>query len=345
MPPPTLKRPTSRPLEENLSASRLLARLTAPVAPLRLDSFLIQYGFAPRKEARQFCRLNDVEIQTHDGTKQPVRLLSGSVKVDPTRIVINDERPAFAGQQLHLIMHKPRGVVCTRASDEGKTVFSLLPPDFPRREPPLSSIGRLDKGASGLLLLTQSGTLHERLASPRRSAKKTYVVSLERPLRGHEAAAFARGGLELLDGHKCAPALLTPHLTNGQLCRVSLHEGRFHQLRRMFAAVGHVVTGIHRDSFAGLSLSESGVLEGQWRLMTTDELRTVLASSTSGTGGAEGDYAAAVLGSRRQRRRDRRGGESLDATGDQTVAGRRKWVRSAGATGEEDGSSEADEIT
>ena len=354
---------------------------------MRLDSFLTQYGFAARRDARQFCRFNDVEQHADDGAAErmsvatatndeatlrgagrvtrdaddtntlalgakepldstaatnaarhsarsataaaaspppaPTRIVSGATKVHPSRVTVNGERPPYAGVPLHLVLHKPRGVVCTRAEGEGRTVLDLLPPAFARREPPLCTVGRLDKGASGLLLLTQSGALNERLASPRSGCAKSYVVALAAPLRGHEAGAFAAGGLELVDGHRCAPAELTPHRTQPHLCRVALHEGRYHQLRRMFAALGHTVTGIHRAAYGGLSLAATGLPEGQWRLLSEAELRTVLESSRAVESTAAGG--------------DRRAASAIDVAGDHGVVGRRKLVRTRGAAQEEEG--------
>jgi 16S rRNA pseudouridine516 synthase len=256
-----------------------VAELLAPITHVRLDTVLMQAGLVPRKYARQFCRNWEVREAQADGSLRPIA--TGATKVDPARVVIDGKPVPYAGVPLHLVMHKPAGVVCTHADDEGDTVYDLLPRAFGLRKPMLSTVGRLDKDATGLLLLTQSGVLNARLTSPARPCAKEYVVSLAAPLSvdGREAAAFAAGTLELADGTIAKPAKLERHATLAHVCRVTLQEGRYHQIRRMFADVGHTVTGIHRVAFGGLRLSALGLGPGEWRLLTREEMTTLLLSS------------------------------------------------------------------
>jgi len=200
--------------------------------------------------------------------------MTGRVKVDPSGFAVNGEALGYTAELLTIAMHKPAGFVCTHALDEGKNVYSLLPAIFQLRKPLLSSVGRLDRMATGLLLFTQDGSLNARLSSPASGCTKEYIVSLEQPLStlGVEAAAFASGRLQLVDGSVCEPADLSPHAALRSVCRVALRQGRHHQLRRMFAAVGHAVTGIHRASFAGLSLHDLDLPAGAWRVLTPVEV-------------------------------------------------------------------------
>jgi pseudouridine synthase len=126
-----------------------------------------------------------------------------------------------------------------------------------------------------MLSHSHAGRLAHRLTSPLHACPKEYLVSLAGPLLGHEAPMFASGRLQLSDGAVCLPALLSPHRTLPDVCRVTLWEGMYHQLRRMFAAVGHDVTGIHRTGFGGLRLADLQLQPGEWKQMNEMELETV----------------------------------------------------------------------
>ena len=255
------------------------------VAPMRADNLFAQAGLCLRREARQFCRGHDVQAAVLP-QRRAARVLTGATKLDPASVTVDGEPlPHRPGVPLHLALHKPPGFTCTHALDEGRTVYELLPSEFQLRSPQLATVGRLDKHATGLLLLTQSGALNARLASPRSGVPKEYVVSLAQPLGDdlREVRAFASGTLALVDGSRARPAVLTPHRDPAlrHVAKVVLAEGRHHQLRRMFAAVGHTVTGIHRTAYGGLRLPELGLAEGEWRPLRDDELAALLAASAS----------------------------------------------------------------
>lgn len=265
---------TSAPARSKLP-SWLLAAAKEASKEVRVDNLLSQAGFCARRDARQFCRKYEVLAQHEDGTRE--RIMVGRTKVAPSELRVEGEALEYAGEMLHLVMHKPPGVVCTHSDYEGKSVYDLLPTTFGMRKPLLSTVGRLDKMASGLLILTQNGKLNALLSNPtisRGGCAKEYVVSLEDELSesGVEAAAFSSGRLQLVDGSICEPAALVPHATRRNICKVTLTQGRHHQIRRMFASVGHAVTGIHRVAFGGLRLPDLGLAEGQWRQLTEDEL-------------------------------------------------------------------------
>lgn len=182
---------------------------------------------------------------------------------------------------LHAVLHKPPGLLVTAATNEGPTVFDILPDEWRYRTPPLHAIGRLDRMTSGLLLLTQSGELTERLLSERRRVRRVYVCRLQRPISpgGAEVGAFASGALELVDGHVCRPARLEVHPGDPHLARVTVWEGRYHQVRRMFAAVGNRVLQLRRVRFGELSLDGLGLREGESRALTASELYALLLST------------------------------------------------------------------
>ncbi len=166
-----------------------------------------------------------------------------------------------------LMLHKPTGYTCSRA-DQGQLVYELLPPRFLARKPALSSIGRLDADTSGLLLFTDDGPLLHRLISPKSNLPKTYDATLARPLEGHEADLFDSGELVLRGETKpLLPAKL--EVTGERSARLTLTEGRYHQVRRMFAAAGNHVETLHRSQFGPLTLGD--LPTGHWRLLTASE--------------------------------------------------------------------------
>ncbi|MFN3313132.1 MAG: pseudouridine synthase [Hyphomonas sp.] len=178
-----------------------------------------------------------------------------------------DGQPLDPAPGIVILMHKPAGFTCSH-SDQGKLVYDLLPPRFLKRDPKLSSVGRLDSDTSGVLLFTDDGALLHRLISPKSAIEKTYEATLARPLEGHEAALFASGTLVLRgEDRPCLPARLK--VTGERTARLTLTEGRYHQVRRMFAAAGNHVEALHRSRFGPLELGD--LAEGAWRLLTEAE--------------------------------------------------------------------------
>lgn len=206
-------------------------------------------------------------------------IAAGRVTTRDGRPVTRDERPsadelAVDGEPLDppaplsLMLHKPTGFTCSR-EDAGRLVYELLPPRFLKRQPALGIAGRLDKETTGLTLLTDDGTLLHRIISPRKQVWKKYRAVLARPLAGHEAALFASGTL-LLEGEKtpCAPARLEPLAPTE--ARIWLTEGRYHQVRRMFAAAGNHVEALHREAIGGLELGS--LAPAHWRVLDAADL-------------------------------------------------------------------------
>lgn len=188
-----------------------------------------------------------------------------------------DGEPLDPAPGLLLMLHKPAGFTCS-TKDQGRLIYDLLPPRFKLRDPVLSTVGRLDRETSGLLLLTDDGTLLHRIISPKSEIAKVYEADLARPLRGDEAAIFASGTLML-------ESETTPLLPAGfealgpQRARLTLHEGRYHQVRRMFAAVGNHVEALHRPQVGGLTLGD--LPEGQWRILDEADRAALFAGAAS----------------------------------------------------------------
>lgn len=241
----------------------------APMA--RLDRLLANLGYGSRREVTSLVRDGRVVL---DGA--PLKDSGQRIAVTPDL----PERMTVAGAPidppapLTLIMHKPLGVVCSHR-EAGRSVYELLPHRWRAREPGLSTIGRLDKDTSGLLLITDDGPFLHRVISPRSHVAKRYLATLARPLSGDEAALFASGTL-MLEGEKepLAPAVL--ETLDPKLARLTITEGRYHQVRRMFAAVGNHVEALHRESIGGLALP-GDLAAGEWRRLTGAETDLIFA--------------------------------------------------------------------
>lgn len=223
---------------------------------MRVDQILSRYGYCSRREAWGWVKAGRVVVEG-------VPVEAADDRVDPHRVQI-DGRGVEAVDGLMAMFHKPLGVVCSRDGREGPSVFDLLPEQWSRRNPPVATVGRLDKDTTGLLMITDAGEWVHRWTSPKHHCEKEYAVTFEGMPRGGEVALFASGSLRL-DGEDrpCLPARL--EFTGPGTARLFLVEGRFHQVRRMFAAVGLNVVRLHRPRFGDYELGD--LPEGQWRLV------------------------------------------------------------------------------
>ena len=182
-----------------------------------------------------------------------------------------DGEPLDPPAGLTLMLHKPVGFTCS-TKDPGSLVYDLLPPRFRQRAPLLSTVGRLDRDTSGLLLMTDDGALLHRIVSPKSALAKVYLADLAQDLRGDEAAAFASGTL-MLDSETTPLAPVAMETLTPRRARLVLTEGRYHQVRRMFGAMGNRVTTLHRERIGGLSLGD--LPSGQWRALGAVDLETL----------------------------------------------------------------------
>jgi 16S rRNA pseudouridine516 synthase len=235
----------------------------------RLDRLLANLGYGSRKDVQALVAagkvvldgkaLKDSGARIAVDATLPERMTIRGVAVDP---------PA----PLVLIMHKPLGVVCSHKED-GEKIYDLLPRRWRLRDPGLSTVGRLDKDTSGLILITDDGDFLHRVISPKRHVPKTYLTTLDRPLAGSEGEVFAAGTL-MLDGEEkpLLPAQL--HVVDDRTARLTITEGRYHQVRRMFAAVGNHVVELHRERIGGLTLP-ADLEPGQHRILPAAEAETV----------------------------------------------------------------------
>ena len=236
---------------------------------VRLDKLLSGLGYGTRSEIQKLARAGGVELEGAALTDAAARVPLGPDLPDRLKI---DGRPVDPPPGLVILMHKPLGATCSHKED-GALVHDLLPPRWRRRDPAISTIGRLDKQTSGLLLLTDDGDLLHRVISPKRHVAKVYRAGLARPLTGREGAIFASGEL-MLEGEAkpLAPAIL--EVISPTDARLTVTEGRYHQVRRMFAAVGNHVESLHRERLGGLGLPDD-LAPGEWRLATEGEVAAI----------------------------------------------------------------------
>lgn len=236
---------------------------------MRIDKLLSNMGYGSRTEIGRLAQAGGVVLDGADVADVSKRI---PVTPDLSQRMQIDGAPLDPPPGLVLLLHKPLGMTCSHKED-GALVYDILPDRWRRRDPALSTIGRLDKETSGLLLLTDDGDFLHRVISPRRHVAKVYRAKLARPLAGTEAALFASGEL-MLEGEAkpLAPAEL--ETITPLEARLTVTEGRYHQVRRMFAAVGNHVEALHRERVGGLTLPDD-LEPGQWRLLTPEEAAAV----------------------------------------------------------------------
>ncbi len=240
-------------------------------ATSRLDRLLANLGYGSRREVQALARNGRVAL---DGA--PVRDAEGRLALTPdleARLTI-DGRPVDPLPGVVLMLNKPLGMTCSH-KEAGPLVYDVLPTRWRARDPAISTIGRLDKETSGLLLMTDDGDLLHRVISPKHHVAKRYRVTLDRPLNGQEAATFAAGGL-MLEGETrpLLPAVMETVSPTQALLTIT--EGRYHQVRRMFAAMGNHVTALHRERLGGLALPDD-LEPGAWRRLDAAAIAAIFA--------------------------------------------------------------------
>ena len=227
---------------------------------MRADRFLSVSGICTRSEAKKVIRAGRLK-------KNGVPVTKPEVKLDPAKdeLFLDGERLCHEEHE-YWILNKPAGIISATEDPRHETVISYM--GLKRRN--MAPCGRLDIDTEGLILVTDDGALVHRLLAPSSHVDKVYEVSYEGTLP-EDAAKRTAEGLLLEDGTKCLPAELTDI---GNPARIILREGKFHQVRRMFAAAGHEVLELHRFRFGPLNLDGS-LLEGEWRELRPEEVQTL----------------------------------------------------------------------
>ena len=232
---------------------------------MKLLRLIANLGYGSRKQVTAMFR--EGLITDVDG-----EVLYADDVIEASKVLVEGE-PLDPPSGILLMLHKPVGHTCSH-KDQGRLIYDLLPPRFHIRKPALSSVGRLDRDTSGLLLMTDDGALLHRIVSPKSKLPKVYRATLAEDLRGDEAATFASGTLMLeSETTPLLPAEL--EVITPREARLTLHEGRYHQVRRMFAAVGNHVETLHRERIGGLSLD--GLESGQWRPLDASDIAHLFA--------------------------------------------------------------------
>lgn len=228
---------------------------------LRMDKLLAQGAGLSRADAKRLLASGSVTV---DGV--PVR--SAGAKADPDRstVCLNGKRLLWQAHA-YLLMNKPLGVVSSTDDPSSKTVLDLVPPSLMRKG--LFPAGRLDKYSEGMLILTDDGEFAHRILAPRHHLPKTYTVWLDAPILNDALAAEFQKGVYLGGGERSSPAIL--EILAPDRGRVTIYEGIYHQVRRMFDQNGAHVTRLFRTQIGGLSL-DPALLPGEVRPMTEAEL-------------------------------------------------------------------------
>jgi 16S rRNA pseudouridine516 synthase len=234
---------------------------------MKLVKLIANLGYGSRKDVSQMFRAGRI-------TDLAGEVLYADDVVPHDHIRIDDE-PLDPPNGLVLMLNKPLAVTCSR-KDPGRVVYDLLPPRYNVRTPVLSSVGRLDRDTTGLLLFTDDGALLHRIISPKAQVSKVYEATLAQDLRGDESELFASGTL-LLESEKepLAPAAL--EVLGPRHARLTVTEGRYHQVRRMFAATGNHVETLQRIAVGGLTLGELPL--GEWRVLSADEIALIFSGT------------------------------------------------------------------
>jgi len=236
---------------------------------MKLVKLLANLGYGSRKDVAWMFREGRV-------TNEAGEVLYADDQVEHARIRVDGE-PLDPPTGFTIMLHKPTGYTCS-TTDPSKIIYDLLPKRFQLRSPVLASVGRLDKETSGLLLMTDDGKLLHRIVHPKSHLEKVYEATLAHDLKGDEVSVFASGKMKLeSEREPLAPAVL--EIISPRSAKLILTEGRYHQARRMFAAVGNHVETLRRSRIGGLTLGD--LPSGEWRVLTSEDLETLFSAQAN----------------------------------------------------------------
>lgn len=233
------------------------------MSAVRLDKYIADTGVASRREAKELIKAGRVRIDSAIAA-------SAEQKIDPeVSTVYIDGQSIEYKKNRYIMMNKPNGVLSATEDKGQQTVIDLLPETLRKQE--LFPVGRLDKDTTGLLLLTNDGVFSHSIISPRRHVAKVYRAAVTGVLDESDIRAFEEG-IVLADGTECMPAKL--EIERPSVGLATVYEGKYHQVRRMFAARGKHVTALHRLSIGGLHLDPS-LKSGQFRELSREEIDSI----------------------------------------------------------------------
>lgn len=226
----------------------------------RLDKRLVGTGNWSRKEARELAKAGRITVNG-------MVVRQSDLKVDDSDLIAVDGTPIEAAGPVYIMLHKPAGLVSATEDHREQTVLSLLPERYQKLG--LFPAGRLDKDTEGLLLMTNDGALAHRLLAPKSHVDKVYYVEVDGILDESDCAAVERG-MTLGDGYVCLPGRLEL-LEDHRSAHITIHEGKYHQIKRMMAARGKPVIYLKRLKFGPLVL-DAELAKGSWRALTEGEI-------------------------------------------------------------------------
>ncbi len=232
----------------------------------RLDKIIASQGKYSRSEVKKLIKAG---LVTLNGEK----VKSADIKADAQKdtITVDGESLSYK-KHIYIMLNKPQGVVSATDDPVHKTVIDLVPPALFRQG--LFPAGRLDGDTTGFVLITDDGDFAHRILSPKNHIMKTYHASLDRPLSEKDIKKFTEG-IELRDGTLCLEAQVKMLTEAPPVAEVKIHEGKYHQVKRMFAALGNRVITLRRVKMGGLALDET-LKEGQCREITDKELELIV---------------------------------------------------------------------
>ena len=233
---------------------------------IRLDKYLSESGRYSRGDAKKLISSGCVVCGG-------VTVKDAAFKLSRDEIITVSGREYSAEKFVYIMLNKPKGVVSASEGKGDVTVVDILPENFKRRG--LFPAGRLDRDTTGFCLITNDGAFAHRILAPSSHVSKTYLVTLEKPLDLASAVAAFENGIVLSDGTHLCPAELSP-VTGGEhtVLEVTLHEGKYHQIKRMFQSLGNCVTELKRVSIGGVLLDLS-LAEGECRYLTSGEVEII----------------------------------------------------------------------
>ena len=232
----------------------------------RLDKLIADSGVASRSEAKALIHAGRVTVNGE------VPRSSEEKHEAETAVICVDGEEISCSAKRYLMLYKPAGVLSATEDAKQETVLDLLHPPLQRQG--LFPVGRLDKDTTGLLLLTNDGNFAHRVISPKKHVPKIYRAAVDGILTQEDVAEFERG-IVLSDGTACLPAKI--ELLRPSVALVTVYEGKYHQVKRMFAARNKHVTALHREQIGALRLDE-GLKPGEYRELTAGELSLVFQS-------------------------------------------------------------------
>ena len=231
---------------------------------MRLDKYLAETAQCTRSKAKTLLQKGRVTVNGAVCKKGDTQLKAGDA-------VAVDGKALQYQKFVYLMFNKPAGVVSASTDKRDTTVVDLVGDAYPRRE--LFPAGRLDKTSTGFVLLTDDGGFAHDILAPKRHVSKTYTVVLDTPLTAEMKAGFAQG-VTLADGTELSAAEVEALTEDRLTVRVTLKQGVYHQIKRMFGVYGAGVNALHRDAIGGLALDKT-LEPGQWRELSDEEVAKI----------------------------------------------------------------------